>query len=198
LILDNGQSLFSWVASSLGTLALMFACFVVGSLLSQAIWVLLSNRLGKLGALLLGLVIYIVLLIVLYSSLPNVNVTQIAVLFIFAGFTNGSYQQIPWAMFPDLIDVTRKETGDAIEGSFAAVWLFGQKVANAIAPLFLALILGQFGWKETTEGRVNQTDQALEALRFSVTLLPAAIILLSIIGLAVIYRPVARVYLARR
>lgn len=198
LILDNGETALSGAASGLGTLSLMFACFVVGAILSQVIWVLLSHRLGKLGALILGLCLYLVLLGTIYMALPSVNVTAIAVLFIFAGFTNGAYQQIPWAMFPDLMDVTRKETGDAIEGAFSAIWLFGQKVANAIAPLFLALVLGVFGWKETTTGFVEQTDSAIEALRFCITLLPAGILLLAILGLALIYRPVATDYLARR
>ena len=197
LILDNGQTVLSGAASGLGVLSLMFACFVVGSILSQALWVFASNRLGKSGALVFGLCLYIVLLFVLFFNLPNVNVTTIAGLFVLAGFTNGAYQQIPWAMYPDLMDVTRKETGDAIEGAFSAVWLFGQKVANAIAPLLLAMILGMFNWQETTEGKVAQTDEAIEALRVSITIVPAGILALAIAGLLFLYRPRAKKILAR-
>ncbi len=197
LILDNGQTVLSGAASGLGVLSLMFACFVVGSILSQALWVFASNRLGKSGALVFGLCLYIVLLFVLFFNLPNVNVTTIAGLFVLAGFTNGAYQQIPWAMYPDLMDVTRKETGDAIEGAFSAVWLFGQKVANAIAPLVLALILGMFNWQETTEGKVEQTEEAIEALRVSITIVPAGILALAIAGLLIVYRPRARKILAQ-
>ena len=176
----------------------MFACFVIGAILSQVIWVLLSHRMGKFAALVIGLCLYMILLSAIYAALPSVNVTLIAILFILAGFTNGAYQQIPWAMFPDLMDVTRKETGDAIEGAFSAIWLFGQKIANAIAPLFLALVLGMFGWKETTDGFTEQSDGAIEALRLSITLLPAGILLIAILALVVLYRPVAKDYLARR
>lgn len=192
LIADSGGSMLSGAASALGVLSLMFACFVVGSILSQAFWVMLSNRLGKLGALVVGLCLYILLLFALFQALPSTNVTAIGGLFVLAGMTNGSYQQIPWAIYPDLMDVTRDQTGQAIEGAFSAVWLFGQKIANAIAPLVLATILGAYGWQETTQGVTEQLPQAIEALRMSVTLVPAAILALSILGLSLIYRPVAR------
>ena len=106
LIMDDGNSLLSGVAKGLGTLSLMFAAFVIGSIISQALWVKLSNLYGKVAAQLIGILCYIALLIFIFFSLPNNNVTLIAGLFILAGMTNGSYQQIPWALYPDLMDVT--------------------------------------------------------------------------------------------
>jgi len=176
LILDDGNSLLSGVAKGLGTLSLMFAAFVLGSIISQAMWVRLSNLYGKVAAQIIGIVCYIALLIFIFFSLPNYNVTLIAGLFILAGMTNGSYQQIPWALYPDLMDVTREETGESIEGAFSAVWLFGQKVANAISPLVLGFILSMYGWKETTEGITKQSDAALNTLQTSITLIPATIL----------------------
>ena len=189
LILDDGNSLLSGVAKGLGTLSLMFAAFVLGSILSQAMWVRLSNLYGKVAAQIIGIVCYIALLIFIFFSLPNYNVTLIAGLFILAGMTNGSYQQIPWALYPDLMDVTREETGESIEGAFSAVWLFGQKVANAISPLVLGFILSMYGWKETTEGITNQSDAALNTLQTSITLIPATILAIAGILLVSLYLP---------
>ena len=189
LILDDGNSLLSGVAKGLGTLSLMFAAFVLGSIISQAMWVRLSNLYGKVAAQIIGIVCYIALLIFIFFSLPNYNVTLIAGLFILAGMTNGSYQQIPWALYPDLMDVTREETGESIEGAFSAVWLFGQKVANAISPLVLGFILSMYGWKETTEGITKQSDAALDTLQTSITLIPAAILGIAGILLVSIYLP---------
>ena len=189
LILDDGDSLLSGVAKGLGTLSLMFAAFVIGSIISQALWVKLSNLYGKVAAQLIGIVCYIALLIFIFFSLPNYNVTLIAGLFILAGMTNGSYQQIPWALYPDLMDVTREKSGESIEGAFSAVWLFGQKVANAVSPLILGFILSLYGWKETTEGITKQTDAALNTLQTSITLIPAAILGLAGILLFSIYLP---------
>ncbi|MCK0096296.1 MFS transporter [Yoonia sp. F2084L] len=196
LIIDSGDTMLSGAAAALSTLSLMFATFVVGSILSQAVWVLLSNRLGKVGALILGLCLYVVLLYALYTMLPSVNVTAIAGMFVLAGMTNGAYQQIPWAIYPDLMDVTRRETGIAIEGAFSAIWLFGQKLANAVAPAVLGLTLAAAGWQETTNGVVAQSDAALGTLQMSITLIPAGILVVAILALALIYRPMARRALA--
>lgn len=197
LIMDNGQTALSGAAAALGVLSLMFAAFVLGSIISQAAWVFLSHRLGKTGALMLGLGLYIGLLIALFANLPSANVTLIAGLFVIAGMTNGAYQQIPWAIYPDLMDVTRKTSGEAIEGAFSAIWLFGQKLANAVAPLILALIIGAYGWQETTQGKVDQTPDAVAALQWAITLVPAAILGAAIVGLALVYRPAARRLLAK-
>ena len=196
LIKDSGDTALSGAAATLTTLSLMFAAFVFGSILSQAGWVLLSNRIGKVGALLTGLSLYVVLLGALFVLLPSVNVTAIAGMFVLAGMTNGAYQQIPWAMYPDLMDVTRRDSGVAIEGAFSAVWLFGQKLANAAAPAVLGLTLAAAGWQESNAGVVAQTDVALGALQSAITVIPAMILLVAIFGLAFVYRPVAARVLA--
>ena len=183
LIFDSGNSLLSPASSALGILSLLFACFVFGSILSQAFWVWMSARFGKVSALIFGLFIYIILLVAIFVSLPSVDIMLIAILFVVAGMTNGAYQQIPWAIYPDLMDITRSESGDAIEGAFSAIWLFGQKVANAIAPLILSLILALFGWRESGEGFTDQVPEALRALQNSITILPAFILALAILGL---------------
>jgi len=193
LIVDDGQNALSGLAGALTELSVLFAAFFVGSIVSQVIWVLVSHRLGKMWALVLGLSCYVVLLFALAQVLPSVNVTAVAGMFILAGMTNGAYQQIPWAMYPDLMDVTRQETGAAIEGAFSAVWLFGQKLANAAAPALLGLYLAQAGWQETTTGEVAQTQDALEGLQTVITIIPAGILAIAIMGLVFVYRPVKRV-----
>lgn len=189
LIVDTGDTFLSGAATALTTLSLMFAAFVLGAILSQAVWVALSRVLGKMGALVLGVVFFIALLVAFFYELPSVNVTVIAALFVLAGMANGAYQQIPFAMYPDLMDVTRAESGQAIEGAFSAIWLFGQKAANAIAPLILGTILTAYGWVETTQTIVAQPDAALRALQVSISLVPAGILGLAIIGLLAFYRP---------
>lgn len=192
LMVDDGQSPLSGLAGALGVFSTLFAMFIIGSVISQYVWVKASAALGKTSALIVGVVLYIVVLIAIWFSLPASSVTGMALLFLCAGFTNGAYQQIPWAMYPDLMDVTRDESGEAIEGAFSAVWLFGQKVANALAPLVLGFILSGAGWQSSTSGVIAQTPEALSALRASLTVVPAGIFVASIIGLAVFYRPIAR------
>jgi GPH family glycoside/pentoside/hexuronide:cation symporter len=72
------------------------------------------------------------------------------------------------------------------------VWLFGQKVANAIAPLVLGFVLSGAGWQSSTGGVIEQSPAALDALRTSLTLVPAGIFVLAILGLLFVYRPVSK------
>lgn len=197
LIVDAGNNTLSGAAEALTTLSLMFAAFVVGSIISQVFWVGLSHKIGKLRALQSGLALYILLLWALYLVLPSVNVTIMAGMFVLAGFANGSYQQIPWAIYPDLMDVTRAETGAAIEGAFSAVWLFGQKLANALAPLVLGLLLDAAGWLETTAGATDQVPSAVSMLHVAITLIPAGILVVSLLGLGLVYRPLAQAVLGK-
>ncbi len=189
LIVDDGAGPLSGLAAGLGIFSTLFAMFIVGSVMSQFIWVKASARFGKTTALIIGIELYIVVLAGIWFVLPAHGVTVMAMLFLLAGFTNGAYQQVPWAMYPDLMDVTRNETGEAIEGAFSAVWLFGQKVANAIAPLVLGFILSAAGWQSSTSGVIAQSPEALNALRASLTLVPMVIFILSILGLIFVYRP---------
>ena len=191
LVVDDGQNALSGAAQGLTVLSVLFGAFFVGAILSQVFWALLSYRLGKMWALVVGLSAYIALLYTLSLVLPSPNVTAVAGLIVIAGVTNGAYQQIPWAMYPDLMDVTRGESGIAIEGAFSAVWLFGQKLSNAVAPAVLGLILAQAGWQETTEGFIDQGVQSLEALQMAITLIPAGIMVIAVLMLLVVYRPMA-------
>jgi len=190
LVLDVGNNnALSEAAQSITVLPLLFLASVFGAILSQGFWVFMSRRIGKLNALVAGLALYIVALLLLAANLPSVNVTAIMGLFFLQGIANGAWMQIPWALYPDLMDLTRVKSGATIEGAFGALWIFGQKIANAVAPALLGLILARQGWKEATGEIVLQPDAALIALTWSVTYLPALILLASIFGLLFIFRP---------
>ena len=191
-LMTDAPGPLSALTGALGIFSTLFAMFILGSILSQFPWVWASARWGKITALMLGLMLYVVVLIGVWLCLPASGVTAMALLFFAAGAANGAYQQIPWAMYPDLMDVTRAQQGAAIEGAFSAVWLFGQKVANALAPLALGLMLQAAGWQASTAGVTAQSDQALNALRTALTLVPAAIFVAGGLGLWLIYRPLAK------
>ena len=87
--------------------------------------------------------------------------------------------------------LTRNESSEAIEVTFSAIWLFGQKVTNALPHLALSLILVFYGWQETSKGKVKQTKTAIQALQFSVALISLCVLILAIMALQFQYRPSA-------
>lgn len=185
------------IAGGLPILTLLFAPFVLGAMGSQPLWAMLSIRLSKLTAIVLGVAFYGCVLFGLWLALPSENLAIMMGLMGLAGVANGAYQAIPWAMYPDLMDVTRAQSGEAIEGGFSAVWLFGQKVANALAPALLSGVIAARGWRETTQGTTEQTPEALLALQVAMTLVPMGLLLLAILGFLFLYRPLAGQVLAR-
>ena len=100
LILDDGTTLLSGAANALSVLSLMFAAFVIGSILSQAVWVLLSSRLGKLGALVLGLSFYILLLFAIFMVFPSTDVTLMALMFVLEGWPTDPTSRFPGRCIP--------------------------------------------------------------------------------------------------
>lgn len=192
LIGDSGTGPLSGLIGALGIFSALFAMFILGAVVSQAFWAWASTRFGKLTAMVAGLVLYCVVLGVTYFLLPAPEAGLMALLFFGAGIANGAYQQIPWAMYPDHMDATRAASGEALEGGFAAIWLFGQKVSNALGPALLGLILAGAGWQESAGGPVPQGPEALEALRRAMTLWPVGFFLLALLGLVLVYRPMAR------
>ena len=86
-----------------------------------------------------------------------------------------------------LADLAWRRRMSALLGSLrwrltSGFWLLGQKVGNAIAPLFFTQILAAYGWIATQDGgaSVDQPDAAVAALRWSLTLVPAGLFAVSV------------------
>lgn len=171
-----------------GAQTLLFAAFVVGAMASQPLWLMLSKRFGKPRIYLFGMLVYAGVLGLFFSQLPVTSAAVLALLALGLGITNGCYQQLPWAMVPDLIAETNAKSGQSVEGLANAAWLFGQKLAGALAPLLFGELLARFGFQASDGGLVEQPSTALMALRFGMTALPALLLLATVPLYAVIAR----------
>ena len=166
-----------------------FAVFILGSMVSQFFWVTLSKTIGKQATLMFGIVFYGVVLVGFYFVLPSseglaIGVTNLGLITVFVfliGAANGCYQQLPWSMMPDLVDWSVERESFNIAGSFSGLWLLGQKVGNALAPLVFGQLLALYGWISSTNGGdVTQLPEAVDALRWALTLIPAALMFISV------------------
>jgi len=156
---------------------------------SQIIWVTLSKAIGKQATLITGILYYGVVLVGFYLVLPTsegiaAGVTNLGMITLFVfliGAANGCYQQLPWSMMPDLVDWSVERESFNVAGSFSGLWLLGQKVGNAIAPLVFGQLLALYGWVATTNGgEATQLPEAVNALRWSLTLIPAGLMFISV------------------
>ena len=109
------------------------------------------------------------------------NLGMITLFVFLIGAANGCYQQLPWSMMPDLVDWSVERESFNVAGSFSGLWLLGQKVGNAIAPLVFGQLLALYGWVATTNGgEATQLPEAVNALRWSLTLIPAGLMFISV------------------
>ena len=82
---------------------------------------------------------------------------------------------------PDLVDYSNDQGEEAVAGVFSGLWLLGQKIGNALGPLLIGAVLSAYGFIETAAGEVvTQPDAAIDALRWSMTLVPAVLMAVSI------------------
>lgn len=148
------------------------------------IWAWTSTKIGKKNVYLAGASIWFVTLIALYFIQPGQS-NLLMVASAFAGIGVSVAYLIPWSMVPDTIEYNELQTGERQEGVFYGMFVFLQKLGLAAGLAFSNFALEGSGYinAEIIDGVqqiVTQPDSVLNTLRIIVSLVPAAILALSI------------------
>jgi glycoside/pentoside/hexuronide:cation symporter, GPH family len=163
-----------------------FPFLILGIQVSSFIWLLIwarvSRRIGKQRVYYLGAAVWILVLIGLYFLQPG-QVVLLYVLAILAGIGVSVAYLVPWSLLPDVIEMDELETGQRREGVFYGFFVFLQKLglSAGLALSNLALEAAHFITPVPGEPAPDQPASVLMALRIFVSLVPAAILLLSYI-----------------
>ena len=163
-----------------GFFSAVFALFLIGSILSQLIWVPLSRFIGRGRALVIGLVLYGILACAYLLVLRGQNPSLIIYGAFFLGLCNGAYQNLPWAILPTMIDEANASAKVNVEGVFNGFWLSGQKIANSVGPALFGQLIAIYGYQKSTIGFRAQSEDASSMLELFMTVLPGAFFLLAI------------------
>jgi glycoside/pentoside/hexuronide:cation symporter, GPH family len=166
-----------------GATTVLFVCFVGPALLLTPAWARLGARIGKKQGYLASSVVLAAgaLLAVLARSAPFGLVVG-AVALIGVGYAG--CQVFPLAMLPDAAAVDARRTGSSRVGVYTGVWTAGETLGLALGPGLFALVLAVGGYRSSTDGDVAQPDSALTAITLGFSVLPAALIVLSLVWLA--------------
>ena len=92
-------------------------------------------------------------------------------------------QVFPLAMLPDAAAVDARRTGSSRVGVYTGVWTAGETLGLALGPGLFALVLAVGGYRSSTDGDVAQPDSALTAITLGFSVLPAALVVLSLVWL---------------
>lgn len=125
--------------------------FIIGvqfgiSIISQPLWVMISKRIDKKPAIVLGLSLSLAaglyfLALVLLRDITTGNVFYFLPYSILAGFGSAVLFSLPLSMIADTIDVQELATGERNEGVFYGCQTLFYKLAQSLAILILGFIL---------------------------------------------------------
>ena len=151
--------------------------------LSMPLTVKLMRRFGKRNTYIASMSIYAIVLLII-SQAPPGSQQFVIVAAIFAGFGYGAISVIPWAMVADVVEEDELKTGKRREGVYSGYLVFFRKLATALTLFAVTRVLAATGFLGGTTGSqvyIEQPESALLALRLLVGVIPAFMLLLSII-----------------
>lgn len=162
---------------SLGTMFLLRTFTTIGS---QALWPKIAARLGRRNAL-IAAISADVMLYGAWWLLPSEGAaTGLMVLGFLQGISAGGVIFNIQCMLPDTMDYDAQKFGLRREGLFAGIFVMTEKFTSAMATAIFGTFIGAMGYVAAADVGVAQPASALLAIRLSVSVLPAALMLLSI------------------
>jgi Na+/melibiose symporter-like transporter len=171
------------VLGSSSASTLLFVCFVGPAILVTPLWERLGARRGKrwgyaVASVLLG---GGALALVAARSLPAAAV-YLAVAVVGVGYAGA--QMFPMAMLPDVAAVDAARTGENRIGVFTGVWTAGETLGLALGPGLYAAVLALGGYVSSTDSTAAQPGSAVRAITLGFSVVPAALVALSLVLLA--------------
>ncbi|EAR07891.1 MFS transporter [Reinekea blandensis] len=161
----------------------MYPLFVLTTIVSLPIWLKLSARTSKHQAFVLGGLVFTIGSSLMVLMGPDTVPAGFA-LMVIIGLGYGAYMIFPWAMMADAITHARTYTDISLEGVFNGWWTALQKVGIALGPFVIGWMLQLAGFQSSTDGSFpEQSESALLALRLGVSVVPAVIFALTLIGI---------------
>ena len=205
LVLFAGFTLMSLGTTMIGALFMLFTTFAMDlerhaqpillayfavNIVGLPFWVWLSHRIGKREAWMTGTGV-MALTTPLYLLLTPGDIVPFVLITAVIGFAGGNYLALSTSMKADVIELAARRSRDNVAGAYMAVWSLGSKTTQALAVGIALPLLGLFGF----DPRAENTPAEIDALRYTIALLPSVTYVLAI---AIILRyPVSKARLER-
>ena len=175
-----------WVLVDRSAATVLFVCFVGPALLLTPAWAALGRRVGKRrGYVASSLVLATAALLLTTAGHVPVAVVYAATALVGVGYAG--IQVFPLAMLADAAAVDAVRTGENRTGVYTGVWTAGETLGLALGPAVFAGVLALGGYVSTDQPADWMTQlqpgSAVTAITLGFSLLPAALVLLSLLPL---------------
>lgn len=183
VMLAGAQFVATWVLGDARLVTALFVALIAPAVLCAPVWERVARRIGKERGYVIASVLFsgaaVSLVGMLWAPGPWVY-APVAV----AGAAYAGMQSLPMAMLPDVISHDARRNGSGRAGSFGGVWTAGETAGMALGATLLTVALAITGYLESTGSEVVvQPDAAIVGIVVSFSLLPAALVLLSLVPL---------------
>ena len=179
-----GVAYVSFEVLGLGGTIFPFLALIAPAILVTPLWSRVAGRIGKERAFGIATVLFALaaLSLVLMIWAPGPWVFGPIAL---AGAAYAGLQSLPLAMLPDTVAYDAQTHGPGRAGTFSGVWTAGETAGLAFGGTILSIVLSLTGFIATTaEESVVQPQSAIVGIVLAFSLIPAALMLLSLISLA--------------
>lgn len=184
MMLAGAQYVATWVLRSEDAVTLLFVALIAPALFAAPAWGAVARRIGKERAFAIASAIFAVaaLSMALLLVAPGAWVyAPVAV----AGAAYAGMQSLPMAMLPDVISADARRSGPGGAGAFGGVWTAGETTGMALGASGLTLMLALTGYAERVAGeQITQSPAAVAGIVVSFSVVPAALVALSLLPLA--------------
>ncbi|MDP3949173.1 MFS transporter [Microbacterium sp.] len=183
-MLAGAQYVATWVLRDEAAVEVLFVALVGPALIATPAWTVIANRIGKersfLGASILFLGASATITLAVWAPGPWIY-ASVAV----AGVAYAGLQSLPMAMLPDVISHDERTTGPGQAGTFTGIWTAGETIGFALGATAVALMLASTGYvSSVARASTVQPDAAVMGIVLSFSILPAALMALSLIPLS--------------
>ncbi|GAA4341150.1 MFS transporter [Actinomadura luteofluorescens] len=175
-----------------GLTSAMFVCMVAPIAFAVPLWRRLARRYGEVGCYAAALVVFAATGAAAYPLITST--AGVLALSALVGVCYAAVQLLPLSLMPETVHADAGRTGHAQSGAFTGLWTAAETGALALGPGVFALILAASSFQSSDlDTPVVQPESALTGLTAGFTLVPAALLLLSL-PLLLAYRRRAAVH----
>ncbi|MET0303595.1 MAG: MFS transporter [Microbacteriaceae bacterium] len=183
LMLAGAQYLATWVLRSESAVTLLFVALIAPALLAAPGWAWLARRHGKERVFAWASVDFAVAALATVGAVWSPGPWIYAPVAV-AGIAYAGMQSLPMAMLPDVIAHDAERHGPGRAGAFGGVWTAGETTGFALGATALSIVLAVTGYVSSTAAEtVTQPDAAITGIVVSFSVIPAALIVLSLVTL---------------
>lgn len=184
IMLAGAQYVATWVLDSEDAVTLLFVALIAPALLVAPVWGAISRKIGKERTFVAASLLF---------GLAALSITAMLWapgdwIYLPVGLAGAAYagmQSLPMAMLPDVITHDARTNGGGRAGVFGGVWTAGETAGMAFGATALTLVLAASGYAESVAGQVVvQTPGAIAGIIISFSVVPAAVMMLSLLTLS--------------